>query len=121
MKIEIELHEIEKLKAKIKSLYVDNCNLKDKLKSLDEDKLRKDALDLAAHIFSSSVNRVFLELGFKDSEVWQPVNFAEFERILGVNWYSCERMQIDLGVEITSEMRRAFLRMGIQSECSAIK
>ena len=67
------------------------------------------------------ISFVFLELGFKDSEVWQPVNFAEFERILGVNWYSCERMQIDLGVEITSEMRRAFLRMGIQSECSAIK
>jgi len=116
MKIEIELDYIEQLKKEINWLHRDNSELKEKLKLLDEKKLRNDALDLAAHIFTESIARVFREIGFSDTVDYAPKEFGEFERILGVNWYGCERLHIELGAEITTEMRRAFLRMGIKSE-----
>lgn len=120
MKVEIELEYIEQLKREINALHIDKADLSDKLKGLNEEKLKNDALDLAAHIFSESITRVFKEIGFSDSVLYAPHNFREFERILGVNWYSSERLQIQLGAEINGEMRRAFLRMGIKNECSEL-
>ena len=116
MKIEIELEAVESLKREISMLQTDKRELEEKLKSLDESELKKQANDLARKIFCDVMHRVFDELGFED-RIWQnDVNFGNLQHYLGNSWTSSERLNIELGATITNQFKGAFLRMGIKTE-----
>ena len=120
MKIEIEFEAVESLKREISMLQKDKIELEEKLKSLDESELKKQANDLARKIFGDVMNRIFEELGFEDKTWLNDVDFGNLQHYLGANWWNSERLNIELGVTIINQFKGAFLRMGIKMENDAL-
>lgn len=116
MKIEIELHEIESMKAEIYTLRKKNEELDKKLKSLNEKELKAQAVILANRMFKDVCCSVFEKLGFKISQEWldHKIYFPELEHWLGEKWYNSPRLDITVGACITNKFRCAFLELGIK-------
>lgn len=114
MKIEINLEDIESLKEQIKILQKDKHELELKLKSLDEEVLKQQALDLANKIFRDVLNRVFIELGFENTILDRDIDFNNLQHYLGQTWWNSERLEIKLGANITNQFKGAYLSMGIK-------
>lgn len=118
MKIEIELQEVEALRRQINELEVANDILKGKLKDLDESDLKDKAIRLSYRLLDNYLAAVFEGLGFtqkyNDSTV---IVKSDLERYLGKNWWdNKDRIKFELGAEITTEFKRAFLKIGVMPE-----
>ena len=116
MKIEIELEDIELLKEQIKRLQKDKTELETKLNLLDEKALKQQAVDLARKLFGDVMNRVFSELGFEDKTWLNDVDFGKLQHYLGASWWNSEKLEIELGANVSNQFREAYLRMGIKTE-----
>jgi len=114
MKIEIELSDIDILKNKIKSLENEKKVLEKKIESLDEEKLRQDALQLAMFIFNSTFTSVCDKIGFDYSPNWLNVDLVKLDHYLGKTFWSSERMEVEIGVSLTNKFKTAFIKLGIK-------
>lgn len=114
MKIEIELEEIETLRAQVKRLKDDNKSLQDELKQLNKEELREKANALSFALFNAYMEMVFRKLGF--DEQWDTsVRFdSNMEHWLGKDWYNKDdRLKINFGGNISKQWKTAFLDIGI--------
>ena len=116
MKIEIEFEAVESLKEQIKRLQKDKNELESKLNSLDEKVLKQQANDLARKIFGDVMNRVFTDLGFEDKTWLNDVDFGNLQHYLGKTWWNSDKLEIQLGANISNQFKGAYLRMGIKTE-----
>lgn len=113
MKIEIALQDVESMRAKIKQLEKEVKDLEDKLQSLSEPALKKEAVKLSWRLFNDYLHATFTHLGFESTNQ-HPVNTeSNLEHWLGKSWYSSARIQFELGAVITNNFKRAFLNIGI--------
>lgn len=111
-KIEIELAEIEKLKCTIERLEEKIQDRENKLKELNEEELKKRAINLGYFLFHSYMASVFKNLGFdqwnKDS-----VKMPDIDHWLGKRWYNSDRIEMDICVNVSTKFRNALLTIGI--------
>jgi len=116
MKIEIEASDFEQIRAEAADLRARNKELLDALIALDEHKLREDAVLLAQRMFDDACAAVFEKLGFEQNQSVYSVSFENLEYSLGERWKKRERLSVTLGAEITTEFRKAFIKLGIVPE-----
>lgn len=117
MKIEIELSELENLKEKIISLEIQNKKLEEKTKSSSEDELIKKAVRLSYKLFDNYMFAVFKKLGFGEWHKNSVIIHDNLEHWIGKDWYfTTERINIEIGAEITNIFKRAFLAISIITE-----
>lgn len=116
MKIEIEYSEIEKLKSKIAELTSDNKKLSDKLNSLDEEELKKQAVKLSYSMLHSINSRVFKELGFEEHALGDIIFEDNLSHYLGADWFAHRKLKVNLGATITTRYKHAFLKLGILTD-----
>jgi hypothetical protein len=114
MKIEVELKDIELLRSEISSLKEQREALVEKLKLLDEKEFKKQATDLANKMFIDVMNKILEEIGFADKIHVESIPFTNLEKSLGVNWWSSERLDFDLGIIVTSKFKKAFAKLGVK-------
>lgn len=120
MKIEIELEAIESLKKELEYKDQQIQKLEAELKALDSETLKGQAVDLSKTMFDHYMTTVFRHLGF-DNETggWRrgSVEWKEnLEHWLGKSWYDSERLEINIGANISKHWRIAFLNLGIKSK-----
>ena len=112
MKIEIELLEVEKLQEenKVKSQKI--IELETKLKELSENKLKESAVKLSFTLFENYMSCVFKRLGF---EPFRESVIIKDDLIhwLGKSWWNSEKLNIQIGANITNQFKKAFLSIGI--------
>jgi len=121
MKIEIEFEEVESLKNKLREKSIKIRKLEDKLKNLDEDKLKSDAVSMAKNLFREYMDYVYRELGFEEtshSYYEDPfrVSSGTLEHWLGGNWYRNDKILVTLGANVSNRWRHAFLKFGIKTD-----
>lgn len=114
MEIKIDSDDLTRLKNKIYTLEKEKKELADQLKALNPEELREQHTRLANKMFDDVMERVFKELGFEYFRRGATAEFTELDHWLGKNWIYSDRLTIKLGATITSEMRGAFLALGIK-------
>ena len=112
MKIEIELSEVEKLKDenKVKSQKINE--LEAKLKELSENELKESAVKLSFTLFENYMSSVFKHLGFETFRESVRIN-EDLRHWLGKSWWNSEKLNIQIGVNITNQFKTAFLSIGV--------
>lgn len=112
MKIEIELSEVEKLKEENKVKTQKIIELETKLKELSEDELKESAVKLSFTLFENYMSCVFKHLGFEPfgESVIIKDNLRPW---LGKSWWNSEKLNIQIGANITNQFKNAFLSIGI--------
>lgn len=118
MKIEIELEAVESLKKDLAHKEEQIKKLEAELKALDSKTLKEQAVDLSKMMFDNYMSTVFRHLGFdNDTGGWRrgSVDWKDdLEHWLGKNWYDSERLEINIGANISKHWRSAFLSLGIK-------
>lgn len=113
MKVEIELEELTAIKKERDYLKVTNKELEEKIESLNERKIIKDAIELSIKLLDVYIEKIFSELGF-DTNYYGSVEFTPRDIYLwNTGWWNKEDVTVKLSAHITDEMRRAFLKIGI--------
>jgi hypothetical protein len=120
MKIEIELEEVERLKHRLHTTQEELKELKFKLKSLSEDELKKQAVRLSYRLFQDYMKATFERLGLGEWEGTLVIN-NNLEHWIGKEWWTSERVSFEIGAEVTTKIKRAFLRIGIITDTKDIK
>ena len=117
MKIEIELEAVESLKKELTDKEQQSQKLEAELKALDTKTLKGQAVDLSKKLFDNYMECVFKHLGFTDNGGWHrgSVDFKDnLEHWLGKSWWDSERLEINIGANVSKQWRSAFLSLGIK-------
>lgn len=114
MKIEIEYEEVEHLRNQVIELSKQKKALEEKIKSLNEEELKSQAITLANTMFLGAMQCVFEKLGFEDTNMdYYHADFGQLQHWLGKFWYQSDRICVELGANITTMFRGAYLKIGI--------
>jgi hypothetical protein len=114
MKIEIELAEVERLRSQLQQREQQVNELEKKLKELSESELKQKAVRLSYRLFDNYMAAVFKHLGFV--EEWQRDSVIvrdNLEHWIGKDWWNSDRITIELGANVTTKFKSAFLEIGI--------
>lgn len=106
MKVEIELSELESIRAENHEARKKIQELEQKIDHLDGTVAKKEASEIARDYFRKIVAKSFRDLGFTAEwfgvEVpWQP------------NWWESENIEVVLGANINNAIKVAYLKIGI--------
>lgn len=115
MKVEIELNELEALRAKIKRLEEEINQAENRLKQYDDKAIYELAVKKSFWLFERYIDLVFKELGF-DCAPFNPVQRDNLLYYLGENWWKSNDVEIEISAEVSAKFRRAFLRMGVRAD-----
>lgn len=114
--MEIELSEVERLKSKLKKVETENKQLEEKLKELSEPELKAKAVRLSYRLFDNYMATVFKHLGFGEWQRGSVIINSDLEHWLGKDWWNSDRIKIDLGANVSTKFKNAFLSIGIIAE-----
>lgn len=117
MKIEIELEAVESLKKELEYKEQHIQKLEAELNALDSKTLKEQAVNLSKELFDLYMTTVFRHLGFdNEAGIWKRGSVEwkrDLEQHLGKTWYNSERLEINIGANISKNWRSAFLSLGI--------
>lgn len=113
MKIEIELHEVERLKSLIHEQESQIQEMREKLEEIDEEELIQRAINLSKKLLKGYMATVFENLGFDVNEDNSVIFQDNLEYFLGKEWRKSGRVKVDVGANICNEFRRAYLKIGV--------
>ena len=113
MKIEIEFEEVELLKRKLSDSQKLARELKERLDVISESELKRKAIFLSYRLFDNYMRTVFNHLGFGDWEHGSTIVTDNLEHWLGEDWYSSDRINIQVGAKVTNKFKKAFISIGI--------
>ncbi len=113
MKVEIELEDLEELRNEVQSLRDDIKEQQDKLYNLDENVLKKDAVRLSYKLFNDYMDAIFKHLGFGEWQRDSVIIREDLEHWLGKDWWDSDRITVELGANVTTKFKSAFLAIGI--------
>lgn len=125
MKVEIELNDLEALKLEALNKQSEIVQLKIKLNELDEHTLKQKAVDLSLRLLNDYLQCVFLSLGFdqKDEKNNDTIFRGSIKykmpiyHMLDFPWSNeFDRLNIQLGADITRQFRNAYLEIGVTPE-----
>lgn len=127
-KIEIDKDELFEIQLQNKRLINENQELKDKIISLDEKRLKKEseenAIKLTELYLHQAFKQLFLSLGFNDcgTGVYDPVLSKQdnLKHWLGCDWWDYKNipgkeLKIELGACMSENFKKAFLRLWIDT------
>lgn len=114
-KIEIELSEVDKIRADAAHWQREAKALKKELDALDPDALRKEAIRSAERVFHSACARIFSDIGLEYEQDWFGKGWNEMEHWLGSDWTMSDRLVVDIGARVSNQFRGAFIRLGISN------
>jgi hypothetical protein len=110
--MKIELSEVENLKEENKSKSQKIIELETKLKELSESELKESAVKLSFILFENYMSCVFRHLGFESFRESVIVK-DDLRHWLGKSWWNSEKINIQIGANITNQFKNAFLSIGI--------
>jgi chromosome segregation ATPase len=113
MKIEIDIQEFENLRNNLNDAEARNKRLQERLNALDESALKKQAVDLAYRLLNNYLEAIFKKLGFNGTADKPLIIKDNLEHFLGKDWWTSERVEIELGADVTANFKRAFLSIGV--------
>lgn len=118
MKIEIELHEIERLREDANIANDKAKKLEDELKANDEKQWERKAVKLSEILFNKYMEFTFMALGFDQKDNLFETACVSFPDYWSTeNWlYKKDGIKMQLSAHVTSEFKKAFLRMWIPNE-----
>jgi hypothetical protein len=113
MKIEVELSEIEQLKAELQREKERAKKLENDLNELSEKELKEKAVRLSWRLFDNYMEAVFKHLSFETRIGGSVITRDNLEHYLGKEWYNSPRINFELGATVTEKFKSAFLNIGI--------
>ncbi len=113
MKIQIELEEVEKLKAELQATKEKLQEAKEKLSEISEETLKQKAVNLSWRLFDNYMSAVFIHLGFNEPWNKQTVRADNLEHWVGKEWWKSGKIEIEVCANVTTKFREAFLRIGV--------
>ena len=113
MKIEIELSEVEALMSQLQIVETEKIQLEEKLKKLSESELKAKAVRLSYRLFDNYMAAVFKHLGFEEWRRDSVIVRDNLEHWIGKDWWNSDRITIELGANVTTKFKTAFLSIGI--------
>ncbi len=114
MIVQVELAELESLRAQVAEYKKEAYNLKVKLEELEEQRLIEKATDLSLRLFDSYMAAVFQSLGFKEPWDNGSVKFQDHLHMqLGKTWWRSDRLKVWVRAEVSEHFRCAFLNIGV--------
>ena len=113
MKIEIELSEVEALKWELQRTQTEKRQLEEKLKELSETELKAKAVRLSYRLFDNYMAAVFKHLGFEEWQRESVIVRDNLEHWIGKDWWNSDRITVELGANVTTKFKSAFLSIGI--------
>lgn len=117
MKIEIEYDEVARIRKYNEDLLKENERLQKELKSLKKDELRKSAMMFAVKMFEDYQNKVFKELGFEQSG-FQNIEIDSLLLRKHFDKEICEPIKFTIGASVTNHYKKAFMRLGIDTDAN---
>ena len=84
-----------------------------RLHGLSEPELNQKAIDLSWVLFISYMETVFEHLGFEKVTWNRTVIKDNLEQWLGKDWWNSDRVKVELGANVTTQFRAAFLSIGV--------
>ena len=119
MKIEIELGEVERLKNQLQQREEEVNELETKLKELSETELKQKAVRLSYRLFDNYMAAVFKHLGFEEWTRDSVIVRDNLEHWIGKDWWNSDRITFELGANVTTKFKTAFLSIGILTKKEA--
>ena len=116
MKIEVELAEVESLRSQLQQKEMEVNELEIKLKELSEPELKQKAVRLSYRLFDNYMAAVFKHLGFGEWQRDSVIIREDLEHWLGKDWWDSDRITVELGANVTTKFKSAFLSIGILSK-----
>ena len=113
MKIEIELSEVEALRWELQRTQTEKRQLEEKLKELSETELKAKAVGLSYRLFDNYMAAVFKHLGFEEWQRESVIVRDNLEHWIGKDWWNSDRITVELGANVTTKFKSAFLSIGI--------
>lgn len=113
MKIEIELSEVEALRSQLQNTKDEKRQLEEKLKELSETELKAKAVRLSYRLFDNYMAAVFKHLGFEEWQRESVIVRDNLEHWIGKDWWNSDRITVELGANVTTKFKSAFLSIGI--------
>lgn len=113
MKIEIELSELEALRSQLQIIETEKRQLEEKLKKLSEPELKQKAVRLSYKLFDNYMATVFKHLGFEEWQRDSVIVRDNLEHWIGKDWWNSDRITVELGANVTTKFKSAFLAIGI--------
>lgn len=113
MKIEIELSEVEALRSQLQNTKDEKRQLEEKLKELSETELKAKAVRLSYRLFDNYMAAVFKHLGFEEWQRESVIVRDNLEHCIGKDWWNSDRITVELGANVTTKFKSAFLSIGI--------
>lgn len=116
MKIEIDLKDIEALKAELNHYKKKIKDANDMISSIDPDLLKKQAHECARGLFEQYMKIVFESVGLESSGGYFN-NCTEIDRHIENNfekyWYSHDKLDIKITASMSDSFKVAFLKIGV--------
>lgn len=112
-KIEIELDELNALQARLESAQQECTRLNDRLKQLNESNLIERANKLANQLAENYIEGALKLIGFEDGKV--TIN-TDVRSKFGERWYDNPAVSFRYGANIASDLKIAYLSIGIDFE-----
>ena len=116
MKVEVEYYEIENLQKENAELRKENQELNERLNMFNPDQLEKEQIELAQAMFTSVLERVFIDIGYTSSLKEPNIDFTYLQYKLGKQWYDSPKLDITVGASISNKFKKAFIDLGIDTD-----
>lgn len=116
MKIEIELEEVERLRSQLQQREIEVNELKEKIKELSEPELNQKAVKLSYRLFDNYMATVFKHLGFEEWSRNSVIIKDDLEHWIGKEWWNSDKITFEVGANVTTKFKTAFLSIGIITE-----
>src|SRR6185295_17742184 len=102
MKIEIELFEVERLRADLIKKSEEIKKLQEELKANEEQQWEKKSIQLSKNLLDHYFTAIFQKLGFAQDNSWyREANSIKWSDYLGDKWYkNKDKLKINLGLSI---------------------
>lgn len=114
MKVEIELSEVEALRERCRHEHENVERLEKQLSELNEEELKKRAVNLSYRLFEKYVKTVFKSLGFEPDRMNSSIFSSDLVYQLGKDWWTREKdITVTLGATVTENFRTAFINIGV--------
>lgn len=119
MKIEIEFEEVELLKMQLVQKQHLINQLESKLKELSEKELVEKAVRLSYRLLDNYLLAIFNRLGFEQTHQKAVVIHYDLEHWIGKDWWNSDRFTIELGADVSTKFKSAFLSIGVLTKDEA--
>lgn len=113
MKIEIELHDLERLKLDLKRAEDERDKANEQLKQLHPETLKKDAARLGVQIAKNAIAGLCRSMGY-DATAARNIeihNHEYYVHWLGNHWFESDELKVHFGAVFTDKWRQIFLTL----------